>query len=171
MPPVAGASRLTAGAKNALVETIEEFTVLHRLQILLIGVILRRLALKEWLNLFVLGVEVGHVDDQVFQDEHEHERRDHTFLVVVFGNTTKAGKVMASIDVHGAGAADTFSARATEAESWVDLILDLDKGIKEHRSTLFRVDVVSDISWAIIGVVRVAAIDVDALHVLFLFVS
>ena len=78
---------------------------------------------------------------------------------------------MASIDVHGAGAADTLTARATEAESWVDLILDLDKGIKEHRSTLLRVDVVSDISWAIIGVVRVAAIDVDALHVLFLFVS
>ena len=100
VPPVGGAGGLAAGAEHAFVETIEQFSFLNRLSVLNVDVLLGSLTLQEWLDLLVLSVEVRHIDDQVFQDEHEHQGRDHTLLIVILGNTTEAGQVMSSIDIH-----------------------------------------------------------------------
>ena len=171
VPPVAGASGLAAGAQDALVETIEELAIFHRLEVLLVRIILRCLTLQERLDLLVLGVEVRHVDDEVLQHEHEHERRNHTLLIVVLGDAAEAGQMVTSIDIHGAGAADALTARPTEAKRWINLILDLDEGVEEHGPTLVHVDVVGYISRAIVGVIRVAAVHIDALHLLLLLVG
>ncbi len=42
---------------------------------------------------------------------------------------TQAGQGVGSVDVHGAGTADTFSAAATEREGRVDLVLDADQRV------------------------------------------
>ena len=64
---------MTAGTEDAFIKAVEQFPLLDRLQVLNIDVLLGRLTLEEGLDLLVLSIEVGHVNDQVFQDEHEHE--------------------------------------------------------------------------------------------------
>jgi len=100
MPPVRGASGLAAGAEHAFVETIQKFSIFNGLGVFNVNVFLGRLALQEGLDLLVLGVEVGHVDDEILKDEHEHEGRDDTLFGVAGGDTTETGQMMASINVH-----------------------------------------------------------------------
>ena len=50
MPPVAGASALATGAKDALVQTIEELAVLNGLDVLALPFRLLGLALEERVN-------------------------------------------------------------------------------------------------------------------------
>jgi hypothetical protein len=171
MPPVAGASRLAACAQDALVQTVQEFSILNRLCVLHINVLLLRLSLQEWLDLLVLGIEVRHVDDEVLEHEHEHEWGDHTLLIVVLGHTTKTGQVMTTIDVHGAGTADALTARSAEGKSRVDLVLDLDQGVQEHGSAIVHINVVGHVFGTILGVAWVASIDVDPLHVFLLLIG
>lgn len=61
MPPVAGTAGAAAGTEDALVETVNEFTVLLGLVVLLSGVRLRVLALEEGFDHLVLRVKISHV--------------------------------------------------------------------------------------------------------------
>ena len=126
MPPVAGAGGLATGTKYTFVETVEELALFNRLQVLLrLKVSGHLLALEEGLDRFVLGVEMRHVHDQVFQHKHEHKWRNNRF-VIVFGHGAEAGQVVTTVNVHGAAAADAFSTGAAEGERRIDLVLDLD---------------------------------------------
>ena len=78
---------------------------------------------------------------------------------------------MSSVDVHRAGAADTLAARSSEGERWINLILDLDEGVKEHGSALLHVDVVGNVLGFVVRVVGVGSIDVNALHRLLLLIG
>ena len=171
MPPVAGARALAASAQDALVEAVEELAVVLRLVVLAFTRLLLRLALQEGVDRLVLGVEVAHVDDEVFQHEHEHERGDGRLGDVFLRDGAQAGQVVPTVDVHGAGATDTLAAAATEGERGVDLVLDLDEGIKEHRAALLGVDVVGNVLRAVVGVARIGAVDVEALHLILLILS
>ena len=91
---------MAACAKHALIQAIQKFSVLDGLTVLHIDVFLWSLALQEWLDLLVLCIEVGHVYNKVLKDEHEHERRDNTLLIVVLWNTTEAGQVMTAVNIH-----------------------------------------------------------------------
>jgi len=73
MPPVGWASRLTACAQYALIETIEMLALLNRLEVFLVWVFFGCLSLEIRVNLLVLCIEVRHVDTKVLQHEHEHE--------------------------------------------------------------------------------------------------
>lgn len=60
----------------------------------------------------------------------------------VLGDTAETGKGVDTVNVHGARAANSLTARATESECGVLLVLDLDEGIEHHWSTLVEVDLV-----------------------------
>ena len=72
--------------------------------------------------------------------------------------------MMSTIDVHGAGSANTLSAASSERQRWVDLVLDFDEGVEEHRSALVGVDVIRNILWSVLRVIWVGSINVKSLH-------
>lgn len=47
-----------------------------------------------------------------------------------------------TVNVHGAGAADSLSARATEGQGRVEFVLDLEDRVEDHRPALVHVDLV-----------------------------
>ena len=56
------------------------------------------------------------------------------------GDLRQAGQTVLAIDVHGARTADTLTARSSEGEGVIDLVLDLEQGVEDHRAatTEFR---------------------------------
>jgi hypothetical protein len=79
-----------------------------------------RLALKVWLDGLVLLVELSHVGNQILNDVCVWERIDAGDLVS-FGDTAETGEGVASLNVHGAGTADTLTARSAESQSWITM--------------------------------------------------
>lgn len=67
VPPVGGARRRAASAKDALVEPVELGPVLLRLEVLLARGRGRGVEVRA--DRLVLGVEVAHVDHEVLDDE------------------------------------------------------------------------------------------------------
>jgi len=51
-----------------------------------------------------------------------------------------AGERVGAVDVHGAGAADALAAGAAERQGRVDLVLDPDQGVENHRRAVIAVD-------------------------------
>lgn len=47
-----------------------------------------------------------------------------------------------TVNVHGARSADSLTARATERKGRVELVLDLENGVEDHRAALVQVDLV-----------------------------
>lgn len=125
MPPVRRAGWLAAGAKYTLIETVQKLSFLQRLQVFSVFINLFCLAFKEWFNWLVLRVEVRHIDNQVFQDEHHHKGRNRT-LFHIFGNSTKTGQMVTTVNIHWTWATNSFSAWSSEWQSGVNLILDFD---------------------------------------------
>ena len=64
------------------------------------------------------------------------QRRDpaRSFLEAVDGGET--GEMVLSVDVHCAGTAHALPARPPERECRIDLVIDLDQGIEDHRPTM-----------------------------------
>jgi hypothetical protein len=168
VPPVRGAGRLTASTEHALVETIEKFTVLNWLKEFTLPGLLPSLPLKIGLNWLVLSVEVRHIDHEILKDEHEHERRDCWLLCIFLVNRANACQMVTAINIHCTWATNALSAAATERKGGINFVLDFNQSIEEHGSALVRIDVVADILGAVSGVIRVSAIDVEALHRLLL---
>ena len=83
-------------------------------------------------------------------------------------NLTNAGKSMKSVTVHCAWTTDTFSARSSERQSWVQIFLDIKQSIKIHRWDFLEVDVVANIFGLIVRVLWVVFIDQEPFHGCFL---
>jgi len=170
MPPVGWASGLAASAEHALVKTIQKLSLLSGLQVLFLSLGLLSLSHQVWVNLFVLRVEVRHVNDQVLQDEHEHKGTHGGWVYISLWHWGQAGQVMSSVDVHGAGSANTFSAASSERQSWVNLILNLDKGIQEHGAAFLHVNIIRNVVRLVSWLIWVGSINVKPLHISFLLV-
>jgi hypothetical protein len=52
------------------------------------------------------------------------------------------GEGVGTANVHGARTANTLTAGATEGKGGVDLVLDLDQGIKDHGAAVVHVDLI-----------------------------
>src|SRR5690606_30761278 len=74
-----------------------------------------------------------------------------------------AGQRIGAVDVHRARTADALAARAAEGQRRVDLVLDLDQRVQDHRAALVEVDLVG-IGARILVVVRAPAIDLELAH-------
>lgn len=141
VPPVGGAGGGAAGAEDALVHAVELGAVGLGLRDLLPGLRRRVLALEPRLHALVLVVEVGHVDDEVLDDEHVGERRDRG------GRGRRrdlgeAGEAVVAVDVHRAAPADPLAAAAAEGERRVLLVLDLEQHVEHHRPAVGEVHLV-----------------------------
>lgn len=55
-------------------------------------------------------------------------------LATVTVDSAKAGKGVLTVNVHGARSADTLTARTTESEGGVDLILNFDESIENLQT-------------------------------------
>lgn len=50
----------------------------------------------------------------------------------------QAGQTVLAIDVHGARTANTLTARSSEGEGVIELVLDLEQGVEDHRAAATR---------------------------------
>src|SRR6185437_1485740 len=72
---------------------------------------------------------------------------------------------LAAVDVHGAGAADALAAGAAEGQRRIDLILDLDQRVQNHRAAGIEVDLIR-IRPRILPVIGIPAVDAKCAHAL-----
>jgi hypothetical protein len=87
----------------------------------------------------VLGVESGQVRHEVLDHRHVRQRIDlHRALDLV--HALGAGERVGAVDVHRAGAADALAAGAAEGQRRVDLVLDPDQRVEDHRPAIVEVD-------------------------------
>ncbi len=101
VPPVGWAGGRAAKAENALVKTIDLFTVLHRLhENLLADLLLSELLLLEvGLDPAVLSVEVGHIRHKILNNIHVGQWVDLASFGVL-RDGAKASQTVAAVNVH-----------------------------------------------------------------------
>src|ERR1700730_13847300 len=163
VPPVARAGGRAAEAEDALPQPVQLGALLLRLVALAIR---RRLVgLQPGLDQLVLRIQSAEIGNEILQHLHMRQRRDPArplFEAVHWGQTRQC---VDPVDIHRAGAAHPFPARPPESESRVDLVVDLDQGIENHRPAVIAIDVEG--VHRRVGVLRrVPAIDPEALDVL-----
>jgi len=162
VPPVGWAGSHAGGTEDALIHTIELQTVLGTLEVLLLSSLFAIFALEPRLDGLVLVVEVCEIWNKVLDDIRVWQGLDLDRLRIRL-DVQQACQTVLSVDVHGTGAADTFTARAAEGESWVNFILDFDERIQDHWSACGQVDVVFLQEWLLSGV-RIVPVDRELLH-------
>jgi len=131
VPPVHRARSLAGCTHNALIEPIQFGPVRNALYLLGLGLLRvllvsdAVLALQIWSDIPLLVIEVRHVHNQVF-DGLRAGQGGHVLRFYVGVDFAKAGQCVFAVDIHGAAAADAFSARPAECERGVDFVFDFD---------------------------------------------
>ena len=162
VPPVARARRRAAEAQDALPHAIELGAVLGRLPAL--AVRRRLIRLQPRLDQLVLRVQSGQVGDEILQDRQVRQRRDPARSWLEAVDRGQTGERVGPIDVHRAGAAHAFTAGSPERQRRIDLVVDLDQRVENHRSALIEIDF-EHIDRRVGVLVRIPAIDPEALDV------
>ena len=121
-------------------------------------------ALEVGLDGLVLRVEVGHIYDQVLEDEHVAQRSDECWFAEIGVDFPDAGQCVQPVAVHRAGPADAFPAGAPEGQSGVEVVLDVQQRIEVHRRDLLEINVVAHILGLVIRIFRVVLVDEETLH-------
>jgi hypothetical protein len=74
VPPVGGASALTARTKNALIKTVQKLAFFNGLEVFFgLKISSELFTLQERINALVLGIEMRHINNEILEDEHEHK--------------------------------------------------------------------------------------------------
>jgi len=128
VPPVAGAAGRAAGAENALVQTIQFGTIFHRLKMSLLAKDLFAVTLKIRLDARVLLIKVGHIWHEIFDDVHVRQGIDFRGFGWIV-DCAKTRQSVAAVDVHRTRTANAFATRASEGETGVEIILDVDQRV------------------------------------------
>lgn len=106
----------------------------------------RKHTVREGVDLDVLGVLLDPLQACERVDTFRHERRLVNDAVSPWAQPHPAcgerKRAPPTINVHGAGSADSLSARATEGQGRVEFVLDLEDRVEDHRSALVHVDLV-----------------------------
>lgn len=100
----------------------------------------RGIALQVGLNGFVLLVKVRQVGDQILDNVGVGERVDLDIGGRLGGNSAQACQGVLAVDVHGTASTNTLSATPSEGQRRIDLVLDLDQGVQDHRASLVEVN-------------------------------
>src|SRR5882724_6177032 len=163
VPPVARARGRAAEAQDALPLPIEFGTIFGRLAALAVR---RRLVrLQPRLDQLVLRKQSGQIGDKVFQDRQVRQWRDSAGSLLQAVNRRETSEVVGAIDVHGARTTDAFAAGAPERQRRIDLVVDLDQGVEDHRPTMIEIDLVR-IQYRIGALGRIPTIDPEVLGAL-----
>src|SRR5262249_1111731 len=155
IPPVARTPRGAARAEDAFVKAVELLPVV----VTLLPFLLRgpRDGLQPRLDRSVLGVEIGHVRDQVLHHRHMRQRVDADDAADL-AHRLGAGKRIGAVDIHRAGAANTLAAGAAEGQRGIDIGFDPDQRVEHHRAAIAGVDVIG-IDARVAAVLRIPAVD------------
>src|SRR5690606_25454524 len=164
VPPVARAAGRAAGAQDALVQAVQLLAVLGGLQALAVRRS-RGLGADPRLDRGVLRVEVGQVRDQVLDHAHVRQRVDRHLGLLAVRDGAGAGQGVRAVDVHRARTADALAAGAPEGQGRVNLVLDLDQRVQDHRAALVEVELVG-VGARVGAVVRAPAVYLEGAHVL-----
>jgi len=141
VPPVTGTGGGAAGAENALVHAVQFGAVLARLQVLGLTGRLGRRRLQPGFNRTVLLIEIPHVRHQVFDDVHVREGVDFGgFGSVLLVNVRETGQRVLSVNVHGAGSANSLATGTTKGECGILLVFDFDESVQNHGSAFVQID-------------------------------
>ncbi len=107
----------------------------------------------------MLGVEIGEVRHKILHHRHMRQRvnLDGTLDVV---HALGAGKRVCAVDIHGAGTANAFTARTAQRQGRVNLVLDIEQTVQNHRTAIVAIDIIG-VDARIGVVVRRPAIDTE----------
>jgi len=114
-----------------------------------------------------LFVEIAHVRDQILENVHVREGIYLGRRLGVVVDVCETGEGVASLDVHGAGSADSFSAAPTKGETRILLVLDFNEGVEDHRTAIVEVDRIRAEVWLLVVLFRVPSIDLEVLDSLY----
>ncbi len=78
------------------------------------------------------------------------------------GNETRAGEPIRAIYIHGAGTADALTTRAAKSQRRIDLVLDPEEGIEDHRPAIIEIHY-ECLDARILAGTRVVAVDLERL--------
>src|SRR5690606_15009747 len=115
------------------------------------------LRMQPRLHSLVLAEEVAEIRNEVPDDVHVGQRIDRE-LATEFLERLETGQAVIAVHIHRAGAADAFTTGAAERQRRIDLVLDLDERIQDHRTALVHVDPVSIELWLAV-LARYPAVD------------
>mmetsp|Transcript_11789 Transcript_11789/g.36411 ORF Transcript_11789/g.36411 Transcript_11789/m.36411 type:complete len:345 (-) Transcript_11789:12-1046(-) len=139
VPPVGGARGHAASAEDALIHAVELCAVVPALVVLLVALLLHVLPLQPGLDGLVLVVEVREVGHEVLDHVGVGQGLDLDGLLAGL-DVEQAREAVLAVDVHGARTADALAARSAEGQGGVNLVLDLDEGVQDHRAAALEVD-------------------------------
>lgn len=157
VPPIGRAGRCAAGAKDTLIKTVEFFTFFMGLAPFFFR--RGRLGLQPGLDRSMLRIEAREIRHQVFHNTHAGQGVDFDVTLALI-DALGAGKRVLAIDIHRARTANTFAAGTTESQGLIDLILDLDKRVENHRAAFIEIDFIS-VDTRVLIIVRRPAIDTE----------
>lgn len=166
VPPVARACGRTTRAQNALVHTVQLSAFLWSLEVRdlpNVGVV-HILLFEVRLDRLVLRVEVVHVRHKVLDDVHVWQWVDLARLARACVYLRDASERVAAVDVHRAGAADSLATRPPEGQRRVDLVLDLDQRVENHRAAAVEVKLKRLCVRLLSRLLRVVSVDEKLLH-------
>lgn len=160
VPPVRRTRSGAAGTENAFVKTIKLLTISNGLEVFL-AIGREFSSLKVGLNRLVLLVEMGQVRNQITNNIHVRQRINLLGLGEGGVDAAKTGKGVVTVNVHGTGTANTFTARTSESEGGILLILNLEQSVQNHRTAVVQVDVVCLELRLLFRLIRVPSVDLE----------
>mmetsp|Transcript_117543 Transcript_117543/g.228497 ORF Transcript_117543/g.228497 Transcript_117543/m.228497 type:complete len:322 (-) Transcript_117543:12-977(-) len=141
IPPIGWAGSHAASTQDTFVHAIKLGTVFLALEILLVTLLLHIFTLQPRLDGFVLVIEICEVGNQVFHNICVRQWLDFNGLCAGF-NVQKTGKAVFAVDVHGARATYSFTARTTESQRGINFVFDFDESIQNHGAALLQINCV-----------------------------
>lgn len=135
VPPITRARRATACTQYTLIHPIKLSTILLTLKNLLPRFRRWILPLQPRFNTLILIIKIRHINHEILHHKHMRQRRYRR--IRTFGrNLRQTRESITTVDVHRTRTTDPFTARSTESETWIDFVLDLNKGVQNHRPAL-----------------------------------
>jgi len=182
IPPVTGTRCRATGTKNTFVHSIELGTIFLRLEVfslkLGVSVLARKSSLgcrcvvvvvtvisclQPGLDGSILFIEIAHVRDQILQDVHVRKRIYFGGSLGVVINVGETRQSVASLNVHGAGTTDSFTATSAKGETGILFVLDLDEGIQNHGTAIIQIHGIRAQIWLLVVLFWVPSIDLKVL--------
>lgn len=124
----------------------------------------RGVPLQIRLDRLVLLVEERQIRNEILDDIGVRQGVYLHLGVVLSWDTAQAREGVGAVDVHRAASANTLAARPAEGQGRVDLVLDADQGVENHRTGLVQVEGVRLHLGLLCRVLGVPPVDLEVLH-------
>ena len=99
------------------------------------------------------------IRDEVLDHRHVRQRIDRhiAFDLII---TLQAREGIGTVDIHRTATANALAAGTTESQRRIDLVLDLDQRVQNHRPAAVHVDFIG-VDTRIAAAIRIVAVDLE----------